>query len=209
MINRLLSILGEFADMIYQAFLSPGELLLSFLQFLAPDMVAVLTLGHGAIVVPFVLALLFWTVLAVVGLLILRICRNILRQINAITRTILYRSSQALGSLKMKVLWKFRSLFPRRDTSEITATPMIEFHDLDIAVLRSVSAQGPGFAISAPDLAEEFTMRPRQVQRSLDKLKQNKMLHAVIGSTDGYDNYRLTDSGFAFVEMLQRQQART
>ena len=84
---------------------------------------------------------------------------------------------------------------------------MIEFHDLDIAVLRSASARGPGHAVSAPDLAEKFTLRPAQVQRSLDKLNKNKMLCSVIGSTDGYDNYRLTESGSAFVAMLQRQQA--
>jgi RIO-like serine/threonine protein kinase len=86
---------------------------------------------------------------------------------------------------------------------------MIEFDDIDLAVLRTASAQGPGFALSAPELAEKFTMRPAQVQRSLDRLRQNKMLDSVIGSTDGYDNYRLTDSGFAFLAMLQRQQART
>jgi hypothetical protein len=31
------------------------------------------------------------------------------------------------------------------------------------------------------------------------------MLDYVIGSTDGFDNYRLTGSGYAFMEMLQRQ----
>lgn len=208
MINRLLSKFGEFAEAIYRAFLSPGELLLSFLAYLAPDSIAVLTLGHGAIVVPFVLALLFWTALAVIGLMVLKACKNALWQFGAIVRTILFRSSLALGGLKMRLVWRFRSLLPRRKDAGITATPMIEFHDLDIAVLRSASAQGPGFAVSAPELAEKFTLRPAQVQRSLDKLSKNKMLCSVVGSTDGYDNYRLTDSGFEFVSMLERQQTR-
>lgn len=206
--DRFLSTLGEFAEAIYRAFLSPGELLLSFLAYLAPDSIAVLTLGHGAIVVPFVLALLFWTALAIVGLLVLKVCRNVLWQTGAIVRTILFRSSLALGSLKMRVVWKFRSLLPRRKVDDITTAPMIEFHDLDIAVLRSASSRGPGFAISAPELAEKFRLRPAQVQRSLDKLNKNKMLQTVMGSTDGYENYRLTESGFQFVSMLQRQQAR-
>ena len=58
-----LFILGDIADAIYRAFLSPGELLLSFFAYVASDSIAVLTRGHGAIVVPFLLALLFWTCL--------------------------------------------------------------------------------------------------------------------------------------------------
>ena len=83
---------------------------------------------------------------------------------------------------------------------------MVEFDDLDLAVLRSASAQGPGFALSAPELAEKFRLRPAQVQRSLEKLSHNKMLDYVLGSTDGFDNYRLTDSGAAFFAMCQRQE---
>ena len=82
---------------------------------------------------------------------------------------------------------------------------MIEFDDLDLAVLRSATMQGAGFAMSAPELAEQFRMRPAQVQRSLNKLSKNKMLAYVIGSTDGFDNYRLTDSGAAFFSMWERQ----
>jgi RIO-like serine/threonine protein kinase len=86
---------------------------------------------------------------------------------------------------------------------------MIEFDDLDMAVLRSVSMKGPGFAFSAPDLASRFRLRPSQVQRSLEKLDRNKMLASVIGSTDGYDNYRLTNHGIAYLAMFQRQLSRT
>ncbi len=83
---------------------------------------------------------------------------------------------------------------------------MVEFDNLDLAVLRSAAARGPGVMLSAPQLAEQIRMRPAQVQRSLDKLSKNKMLDYVIGSTDGSDNYRLTDSGATFVGMWQRQQ---
>ena len=62
-----------------------------------------------------------------------------------------------------------------------------------------------GMAISAPEVAEEFKLRPSQVQRSVDKLRRNNMLDAVIGSTDGYDNVRLSPSGATFVAMWQRQ----
>jgi hypothetical protein len=60
-------------------------------------------------------------------------------------------------------------------------------------------------ATSAPEVAEEFKLRPSQVQRSVDKLRRNRMLDAVIGATEGYDNFRLSPSGATFVAMLQRQ----
>jgi DNA-binding MarR family transcriptional regulator len=85
---------------------------------------------------------------------------------------------------------------------------MIEFDRLDMAVLRSVSAKGPGFALAAPDLADRFKLRPSQVQRSLDKLSNSKMLVSVIGNTDGYENYRITDYGHAYIAMLMRQTSR-
>ena len=62
--------------------------------------------------------------------------------------------------------------------------------------------------LSAPELAEQFSLRPAQIQRSLDKLCSNAMITTVIGSTDGFDNYRLTDSGNAFVGMWARRQPR-
>ncbi len=81
----------------------------------------------------------------------------------------------------------------------------MKFDDLDLAVLRNSAAAGGGFVISAPDLAEQLTMRPAQAQRRLDKLRNYRMVDVVIGSTDGFDNYRLTQSGAAFLAMLQRR----
>jgi hypothetical protein len=43
------------------------------------------------------------------------------------------------------------------------------------------------------------------VQRSVDKLRRNKMLDTVIGTTDGYGNFRLSSSGATFISMWQRQ----
>ena len=83
--------------------------------------------------------------------------------------------------------------------------PEIDFDDLDLAVLRSAAARGPGLAMSAPEIAEKFKLRPSQVQRSIDKLRQSKMLDIVIGTTDGYENFRLSPSGATFVAMWQRQ----
>ena len=93
----------------------------------------------------------------------------------------------------------------RAEQPGIDAVPEIDFDDLDLAVLRSAAARGPGLATSAPEIAEKFKLRPSQVQRSIDKLRQSRMLDTVIGTTDGYGNFRLSPSGAAFVAMWQRQ----
>lgn len=208
MINELLSNLGATAELLVGAFLLPGKFLLSLIAVVAPDTVAMLTFGQGATVVPVILAVVAWTAFAILALLFLRFCRNVVRQVSAISLTLWYRTRMGLAGLKMRIAWKFKALLPRRKQPADSSAPTIEFDDLDMAVLRSVSAKGPGFALAAPDIAEKFTLRPAQVQRSLDKLSSNKLLASVIGSTDGFDNYRLTDSGSAFMAMWERQQAR-
>ena len=118
----------------------------------------------------------------------------------------MYRFRSWLGHLKTRLLWKYRKLFPYRNKQDVHVSPT-EFDEIDIAVLRSVSDKGPGFVLSAPELAEKFTLRPAQVQSRLEKLRKNNMLRPTKGTTDGFENYGLTDSGQAFVAMFQRQQA--
>ena len=72
--------------------------------------------------------------------------------------------------------------------------PEMEFDDLDLVVLRTAAALGPGLALSAAKLAKRLRMRPAQVQGSLDKLSKLKML----------ENRRLTHSGAAFMKFWQR-----
>jgi len=67
--------------------------------------------------------------------------------------------------------------------------------------------RGPGFTTSAPELASNFGLRPAQFQKSLSNLQSSKMISTVIGSTDGFDNYRLTDYGAAYMKMWERHQA--
>ena len=209
MINQLLTRLSKMADALTGILLFPGEVLLSLFARVAPDVVAVLTYGNGALIVSVVLALSAWTVLAILGLLVLRLCGRILHQLRAMILTLWHRTRAALTALMMRVRWKFRDLFPRdNQQADALAASTVEFDDLDIAILHAGSAEGPGLAFSAPDLAERFSMRPAQVQGSLNKLSNNRLLTEIIGSTDGFENYRVTDSGWAFVAKLQREQAR-
>jgi len=154
--------------------------------------------------------LLFFTALSlpIVGWFVLHFYRNIARNVEAVFRILTYRVTETLGAWKTHLICRFRKLIPHRKSRTFDAAPQIEFDDLDLAVLRTAAALGPGLAINASDLAERFRLRPAQVQRSLNKLSNNKMLDFVMGSNDGFDNYRLTQLGTAFMSTWQRQPGR-
>ena len=196
--------MAETAKAIYEAFTLPGEWLLSFIGSFAPQTEQIMRVDNGAIIVPFVLSLIAWTLAIVAGLFISRICRNFAWQVAAICRTLVWRVKMTAGNLKTRLLWKWRQFFPPKDdSSEVVSRE--EFDNVDIAVLRSFFKQGPGMAASAPELAEKLKLRPAQIQHRLENLTHYHMLRSVIGSTDGFENYRLTDSGLAFITMMQRQ----
>lgn len=190
------TILQEFGNSIYTAFVMPGDVVLSMIGVISDD---------RSLVMLVITSLVAWSLIAVAGLLLLKLIQDAARNVGARIRTLMYRISRAAARLKTKVILKFRGFLPHRKRRSADAAPMVEFDDLDLAVLRSAASRGPGFTTSAPELADQLTLRPKQVQRSLDKLSKNKMLEYVIGSTDGFDNYRLSQLGTAF--MAQWQQA--
>ncbi len=196
--------MAETANAIYQAFTMPGEWILSVIGRFSPQAEEIMRVDHGAIIVPFVLSLLVWTLVLVGGLLLSRMCRNAAWQVAALARTFVWRVKMGLGSLKTRMLWKWRELFPpKSDRSQIVARE--EFDNVDMAVLRTLFKRGPDMAVSAAELAEKLRLRPAQVQHRLDNLAENHMLQSAVGSEDGRDIYRLTDSGLAFVTMMGRQ----
>jgi hypothetical protein len=207
MAEHLLTILNNIGDAVYQAFMLPGEFLLSRFVAIAP--VSAERFGIAGEMagtkLPVVLSSLSWILLFVALWMFLWLLRSTARIAGTTIRVFYFRIYTAVCSFKTKLILKVRELLPQRKPAELSPIPMVEFDDLDLAVLRSASARGPGFALSAPELADEFTMRPSQIQCSLDKLSRNKMLDHVIGSTDGFDNYRLTDAGAAFVAMWKRR----
>lgn len=174
----------------------PGNIVLSAIG---------ITGNHHSVVMLVVLSLSAWFLIAVAGLIVLKLIQNAARIVGARIRTVMFRISHATRRLKTKLVLKLRGLLPRNASGRANTTPMVEFDDLDLDVLRSAAAYGPGFATSAPELADQLALRPAQIQRSLDKLSRNKMLEYVIGSTDGFDNYRLSQLGTAFVAQWQRR----
>jgi len=212
MLTSILSTLSDFGAAVRDTYVLPGQVALSLLVTHAPGLAAWLNIdgGETPLLMTFLLSLVYWFLVIVLLVYIARFCQSITRYVESLLRTGLYYVSHLLACLKTRTILSLRGLFPRRRRrrAEDDAPPMIEFDKLDMAVLRTVSAKGPGFALAAPDLADRFKLRPSQVQRSLDKLSNSKMLVSVIGNTDGYDNYRLTDYGHAYLAMWLRQSSR-
>lgn len=208
MIKDSLSTLRDFGLLIREIYLAPGDFLLSKFAELAPVTAANWGIGGSAepITQVAVTSGVFWVLLLLIAWRLYRYGQSFFRNLIAVIHTAWYRGRQAAGSLKTRVVCRLREFVPRRRESGIDTVPEIDFDDLDLAVLRSAAARGPGLAMSAPEIAEKFKLRPSQVQRSVDKLRQNKMLETVIGTTDGYDNFRLSPSGATFIAMWQRRQ---
>ena len=207
MINNWLSSFRHFGLLVREMYFAPGDFVLSKFAELAPLTAANWGVtGNGdSVMAAAVISGFFWLLASLIAWRLYRYGRSFVRNFVALMHTAWYRIRQAVGSLKTLIVCRLREFVPSRHDDGIDAVPEIDFDDLDLAVLRSAAARGPGLAMSAPEIAEKFKLRPSEVQRSIDKLRRNRMLDTVIGSTDGYGNFRLSPSGATFVAMWQRQ----
>ena len=209
MIDELKLVLEGVVDTLYGVLVLPGDVFLSGLVAHLPGLASGVGI-EGETGDPsqlLITSLVLWILFFVICWFVVRLGKDFVRIGSAVFHTLLHRSSQSLGNLKTALVCKLRERFPVRIPHQTSTEPTLEFDDLDLAILRSVSDLGPGFTMSAPELAERFGRRPAQIQSSLDKLFKTRMLDSAIGSTDGFDNYRLTDSGAEFIAMWQRRMA--
>jgi hypothetical protein len=207
-LEKWLTILRDAGNAVYDAFAWPGHYGLMQLSVLKPGIVANISAQGNDTTAVVILSLIYWFLVVVLGTLLVRMYRDVARIVTAAAHTIAFRISLEVGNVKTRLVCKLRQRLSWVRSRPDPETPIVEFDKLDLAIMKSAVAKGPGFALSAPELAEQFALRPAQVQRSLDKLCRNSMITSVIGSTEGFDNYHLTDSGTAFVAMWDRQQPR-
>jgi len=198
--------LGETGNAIYQAFAWPGEYTILQISRLMPDFAAYMSTPANHTTAIVILSLVYWYLVVVLLAIFIKACRNFTRIFAAIAHTLAFRVVLKVGSIKTSIICKYRHRLPWGKSREDTEHSLAEYDKLDVAILKSLVAKGPGFALAAPELAEQFALRPTQVQHSLDKLNGHSMIDTVIGSTDGFDNYRITESGSAFVAMWERQE---
>ncbi len=208
--DKALTILYTVGSQLYDVFVLPGSYLLTWFAAVAPATALSfgITPGQPQGLLVIVLSLVCWLLLVITISLIWRVFRNGARIVNALVRTAWFRLGIAISTLKTSLLLKLRSLLVHRPAPNHSDSQTVDFDEWDMAVLDCISEQGPGFAVSARELAERVPMRLSRIQESLEKLSRFKMLDSVLSSTDGFDNYRLTEAGATFVSVWQRQEYR-
>jgi hypothetical protein len=176
-------------------FTMPGTYLLEALTAHAPSAAALLGISNpsDSIVLIIALSTFAWIFAVIACSGIVMLARNTYRVSEAIIRTLWYRAMQSARNLRTWTICRYKSLLPKQTASSLEPIAEVQFDDFDFAVLRAAAERGPGFCTSAAELAGKYSLLPSQFQKTLGKLSSNKMLTTVIGSTDGFDNYRITD----------------
>jgi DNA-binding MarR family transcriptional regulator len=206
MINELTALFRLAGSKLLNIVLWPGDWLLAHLAELVPGVAETLALSSGNSPLLFAVSLLAWLILFFVLRGIVRFLHNTFRIFERIRRFARFRLSMALMFGRRRID-RLSDAFRMWGQTEEPETPHVVFEDRDVTVLDAIIARGPGFTLSAPELTEQLELRPSQVQRSMEKLHDSSLLQSVIGSTDGYDNYRVTPIGEAFMQSWLRQTA--
>ncbi len=186
-----------------EIFLLPGQRAAAFLETSFPQL-ALLDRSVGVAAwdpLPLFLSIAFWLLLVVALLRGLRSLSRLLRivddRIDSLRlhgRLGIYRLNHAVRTVLARTGLK---------TEETTLTAAsLDLDDTDVAVLKVARSRCPGLTISAPDLVEHLHTRPVVIQRHLQRLAGYQLLENVMGSTDGFDNFTLTQIGAAFARRL-------
>lgn len=204
MITELMTLFRLAADAILQIVTWPGTRVLDHVADLVPGVGEMLALNPENGPLLYALSLLAWLILFLLFRGVIRFVHNVLRLLERMKTFVRFRLSMAMmfGRRRVDHLSHAFRIWRHPEEAE---TPHVEFDNQDIAVLDAIITRGPGFAVSAPELTKQLALRPSQVQRSLEKLCENVLLQSVIGSTDGYENYRVTPIGEAFLRSWLRQ----
>ena len=206
--DRLLEILASVIDTVYLVFMTPGEWLASKSIELAPSLAASLGISaeESTVLAPLILSILSWTIAALLIRRLLYSLQGLLKAVGVMFMRIKFRTLIALRSYTTKL--GLESLMWWKDTEPTEEPSKLSLNRLDLMVLKLAKAAGPGFALSAPELSDRMNLRPAQIQECLDKLSQNNLLDFTRGATDGYENYRLNETGIYILTMWQEYQAR-
>ncbi len=206
--DRFLEILKGVIDTIYVVFMTPGEWLASKTIEHAPSRATSLGISadESSVLTPLILSILSWTIIALLVRRLLYSLRSLLKAIGVMFMRIKFRTLIALHSFTTTL--GLGSLMWWKDTEPEVESSKLSLNRLDLMVLKLAKAAGPGFALSAPELSDRMNLRPAQIQKCLDKLSQNDLLDFTRGTTDGYENYRLNETGAYILTMWQEYQAR-
>lgn len=202
MITDAFNGLRTFGVSIVEALLLPGHLIIARLVELAPDIFASTGIAPDNGSLLYAITGLFWLLVILASRTIFNFVNNLRFRYLRYKEAICFRLSIEWRFFRQK-LDRIAGFFGGNRVAPIVEPPRVDFDKLDIDVLEFIASKGPGFAVSAPEIAEILRMRPSEIQARLDKLTRIMMLQSVLGSTDGYDNFRLTQAGETYASMLR------
>jgi hypothetical protein len=182
---------------------APAERLLGLVEVHAPAVGASLGLLPDALspTEMAVLATACWFACGLIAWFAVRIVLRAVRVVEFALRNVAHYGHSTWKSLRTH--WAVRLLRDRPGEAVVSLTAhAVDFSAVDVAVLTATATLKPGFAVSAPELAERLRRRPGEIQQSLEKLYRIKLLDVTLGSTDGFDNYVISTSGAALGSML-------
>lgn len=206
--DSLLKILNSVIDTVYVVIMVPGEWLASKSIEHVPSLAASLGISaeDSTVLAPLIFSIISWTIVALLVRRLLYPLRGLLNTIGVMFMRLKFRTLIALRSfitrLGLEPLMWWKDSAPEEEQNKLS------LNRLDLMVLELAKAAGPGFALSAPELADRMNLRPAQIQQCLDKLSQDNLLDFTLGTTDGYENYRLNDTGTYVLTMWQEYRAR-
>ncbi len=190
--KALFTFVQEFGDSLREIFLAPGDFLM---QAFSPGLQS---LGDSReLLLSVAISTMSWLLLLIGARKLLLLGQRMFRRVS-----LAFRARWFL--LKTRLTGRKAPFATIKRAGKSDSETEVTFDELDLAVLSSAAELDPGFAMSAPDLAQKFKLRPSKVQSRLERLAGNMMLERTLGSTDDFDNYRLTRAGATFLSMCQR-----
>ncbi len=208
--DRLLDIVNSFIDTAYVVVMAPGNWLASRFLEHAPSFAQTLGISAdgNAVVAPLILTILSWTIAALLLRRLLYPLRGLMKAVGVMIMRIRYRTLIALHGFKTMFASDPDSIDRPRDADDEEQSEEFKLNRLDLIVLNLAKTLGPSFALSAPELANRFNLRPNQLQECLEKLSRHSLIDHTTVMTDGYENYRLNETGSYVLTMWEQHRAR-
>ncbi len=208
--DRLLEIVNSVIDTAYVVIMAPGNWLASKILEYAPSLAASLGISAdgNAVFAPLILTILSWTIAALLLRRLLYPFRGLMMAVGVVIMRIRYRTLIALHTIKTMFVSDPDSVDRPRDADDEEQSEEFKLNRLDLIVLNLAKTFGPRFALSAPELANKLNLGPNQIQECLEKLSRHSLIDHTTVMTDGYENYRLNDTGSYVLTMWKQHRAR-
>jgi DNA-binding MarR family transcriptional regulator len=207
--DRLLTTLNSLIDTAYVVFMTPGRWLASSLFDYFPSLAGLLGVSgdESAGIAPLVLTIVSWLIVASLVRRLRYSLQRLAKAIIVLITRIRFRTVIALRGYQTMLTGKLADRAGWQEPDDAEEADDFRVTRLDMMVLHMAKAGGPGYTLSALELAERLHLQAAQIQESLDKLSKHKLLDFALSTTDGFENYRLNKTGSYVLTMWQRQQA--